>query len=372
VPVTVTNPDGDSATRSDLFAYYLGALSFNSNAYVVGQLPTGVAAADFDRDGKIDLATANAVSNTISLLAGNGDATFKAATTVITPGNGLFGVAAGQLTDGDDYPDLVAISAVSNQLLIFLNDNTGSFKAAVPYSVGIYPVAVAVAQLDGKGGVDVVTLNQSGNSVSVLLGIGDGTFAKAVDYPVHASPFGLVIADFNGDQKLDIAASNQTSQDVSVLLGQGDGTFVGPQGSSVGAFASGLAASDADGDGRMDLEVATRNGGAGLAVLRGNGDGTFQPALPYTTGGPNGSFALAVGDFNLDALVDVVADAATNVSVLLGDGTGAFSSPSHYGSVMSGSFEALVVADFDGDGKPDVAGPSAADSTLVVLHNTSQ
>jgi hypothetical protein len=155
------------------------------------------------------------------------------------------------------------------------------------------------------------------------------------------------------------------SGEVAVLLGNGDGTFQSAVSYSSGTgSASSVTVSDLNGDGKLDLVV----GGfpVALGVLLGNGDGTFQPAVTYSPGGGEGNIAIAVGDVNGDAKPDIiVSEASSNggflgpglIAVLLGNGDGTFKPAVTYDSGGRGA-GGVVVADVNGDGKPDVIAAS--------------
>ncbi|MFQ6421331.1 MULTISPECIES: FG-GAP repeat domain-containing protein [unclassified Bacillus (in: firmicutes)] len=136
----------------------------------VGQTPVGIASADFNGDGKLDLVVANEFSQNISVLLGNGDGTFQSAV---------------------NYP-------------------VGT--------VGSFPLFVTVADFNNDGLLDLAVGNLGTNNISVLLGNGDGTFQAAVNFEVGQSPEVIIAADFNNDGAIDIAVPNYESNNVSVLL----------------------------------------------------------------------------------------------------------------------------------------------------------
>jgi hypothetical protein len=223
-----------------------------------------------------------------------------------------------------------------------------SFLPAVTYLTGGgNPYSVAVADVNADGKLDLVVANGNGGepgTVGVLLGNGNGTFK-----PVHLYGSGgnqaasIAVADVNGDGKPDVIVTNTSnSNNIGVLLGNGDGTF-----RRVVTYSSGggdpwsVAVADVNGDGKLDLLVANEcavnsvscsEGSVG--VLLGNGDGTFRPAVMYSSGGPNfyNPVSLSVADFNHDGKLDLVvtnacgtsSDCSENgsVGVLLGNGDG--------------------------------------------------
>jgi hypothetical protein len=180
-------------------------------------------------------------------------------------------------------------------------------------------------------------------------------------------PVSVATGDFNGDGKLDLAVANITAG-VSVLLGNGDGTFQVPVNYAAGLSSFSVAVGDFNGDGKLDLVVTNENSN-NVSVLLGNGDGTFQPHVDYGTG--SCPISVAVGDFNGDGRLDVaVANSARNggtssVSILLGKGDGTFETAANYGTGTNPV--SVAVGDFNGDGKLDLATANITTNNVSVL-----
>jgi len=242
--------------------------------------------------------------------------------------------------------------------------------------------SVAVADLNGDGKPDLVVANYSSSTVGVLLGNGDGTFQAVVTY--DTGKYGadsVAIADVNGDGKPDLLVANSCYPycgpgAVSVLLGNGDGTFqAAVTYDSGGYFATSVAVADVNGDGKPDLLVANWDSN-NVGVLLGNGDGTFQTAVSYSSGGLY-PYSVAVADVNGDGRPDIViANCVTTsycfsgnsgtVGVLLGNGDGTFQAVVTYGSGGNDTTSAAV-ADVNGDGKPDIVVTNESSGTVGVL-----
>jgi hypothetical protein len=195
------------------------------------------------------------------------------------------------------------------------------------------------------------------------------SFATAVPYGSGGNgPNAVAVADVNRDGIPDLVVANWctdstcVASSVGVLLGKGDGTFqpAVPYGSG-GLYADSVAVADVNGDGKADIVVGTCGfpkvlscvaSGGKAGVLLGNGDGTFQPAVTYTLGG-SGATSVAVADVNGDGKPDLLVATGSAVGVLLGNGDGTFQTVTKY---SSGGLTALsvAVADVNGDAKPDL------------------
>jgi hypothetical protein len=221
--------NASSNTISVLLGNGKGGFTAVSKSPTTGSEPATIISADFNGDGIPDLATANLTGNTITILLGNGDGTFTQATnSPIAVGNGPVRVAEGDF-NGDGIPDLAIANSADNTVSILLGNGNGTFKQAPgsPFFVGTDPTSVAVGDFNGDGKPDLAVVNFSDETVSILIGNGDGTFTPAPGSPVSAgfSSYTLALADFNGDGIVDLAVTNIDSYQVQILLGNGDGTF---------------------------------------------------------------------------------------------------------------------------------------------------
>jgi hypothetical protein len=207
--------------------------------FPVGVRLRAVAVADFNKDGKPDLAVVNSrpfstFQNSVSVLLGNGNGSFQPAitTNIQNSGQGLpLSFAVGDFNN-DGLPD-VALKTPSSPTIpaveVLLGNGDGSFQPNHQIlGVGQTPLSVAVGDFDGNGALDLVTSNSTSGTLSLLLGNGDGSFRPRLDLAVGAAPRAVAVGDFNGDGRLDLVAAQQLSDTVSVLLGHGNGTFAPP------------------------------------------------------------------------------------------------------------------------------------------------
>jgi FG-GAP-like repeat/FG-GAP repeat len=380
-------PQSASAPASSTIVF-LPAVPYGSG----GDGAHSTAAADFNGDGKVDLAVANFDSNTVGVLLGSGDGTFKPAVTYNSGGDPTLVVEAD--VNGDGRPDLVVANYNSSTVGVLLGNGDGTFQTVATYaSGGNLAWSVAVADVNGDNRLDLLVTNQCVNvsdcahsSVGVLLGNGDGTFQAVVTYDSGGvSALSVAAADVNADDKSDLLVANLNTGTIGVLLGNGDGTFQAATSyNSGGAGPYSLVVADLNGDRKPDLVVANSDSNT-VSVLLGNGDGTFQAAVSYASGGSSDR-SVAVADVNGDGKPDLMVANACAVSncasgvvgVLLGNGDGTFEAAVTY---LSGGFAAqwVAVADVNADGRPDLlianCGPNGATFcgsgvVAVLLNNT--
>jgi hypothetical protein len=382
VSVLLGNGDGTFQT----------AVSYGSG----GNEAFSVAVADVNGDGKPDVvvsnwcvSSSNCTNGSVSVLLGNGDGTFQTAVSYSSGGNGVRNLAVADV-NGDGKPDVVVANwcvsssnCANASVSVLLGNGDGTFQTAVSYgSGGAFAFSVAVGDMNGDGKPDLVVINEctsnsncTNGSVSVLLGNGDGTFQTAVSYGSGGEDaYGVAVQDVNGDGKPDLLVTNEcasnsncTNGSVSVLLGNGDGTFqTAVSYGSGGEDAYGVTVADVNGDGKPDVVVANLCGSnsnctnGSVSVLLGNGDGTFQTAVSYSSDGES-SFSVAVADVNGDGKPDVVVAnvcsasgcGSGSASVLLGNGNGTFQGAASY-SAGGQNASSVAVADVNGDGKPDM------------------
>lgn len=410
-------------------------LGDGTGGFTFGQVPTAgtepmaIDTADLNHDGLADLIVLNRNSDSIAVLIGQGAGKFAAARSFPSGSSGStpMGLALADI-NSDGKVDVVVANSRSNDASVLLGDGQGNFAPPRAFVSEQEPQGVTAADVNGDNIPDVLTVNRGNQTpnVGVLLGIGDGSLVGVEDVVTEPSPTALVTgdvnndgladiivselpppqstsgfvlviaadrtvgfapptvlrtagdavgvaaADFNADGVLDIAALNKSSNNVSVFLGQAAGGFGAKHDYPVGGGATALVAGDWNRDGRADLAVARQGSGSSGAVdiLLANADGSFRSPTPFPVG--QSPVAIDFGDFNKDGKRDlVVANSVSNdVSVLIGNGDGTFQPATAIAN--SGGPRGIAVADFDRDGADDFAVAVSINSHVNVFYGNGQ
>ncbi len=410
--VTVTTQPGNVRV---LLGNGDGTLQPASVGYATGgNVRTQPVVDDFNNDGVPDVIVSDLEFSFI-YLQGYGDGSFRSALNYYAgPGGGFHpngvGIASGDF-NGDGIADIVTgnfNNSSATGITVFLSNPDGSMQAGVPYNPPGSTILqfVGVADFNGDKKLDIAATNSANlmtcnkqpcGVVEIFTGNGDGTFVMnppPATYPTGQtstdstrSALGVVVGDFNGDGWPDLAVVNNysgTSADVGILLNDGTGKFLPPVNYSLSVLATEITAADLNGDGKLDLVVplygTSTMPGTQVAVLMGNGDGTFKAESDVALG-MNNPYAAAVGDLNGDNKADLavtVEDQTTfkqGIAVAFGNGDGTFQAATLVPSTLqNAAFDNpnpgyVKMVDLNGDRHLDLVYSNTKFGTVGVLYN---
>jgi hypothetical protein len=359
-----------------------------------GSAPRAVAIADFNGDGRPDIATANQAANNVSVMlnqtAPGGGLAFTATTFVV--GDTPLAIAVGDV-NGDGRADIAVADYVDGSAAVLVNNMgpgaiTPLFAPAVSFAATGNCSGIAIGDLNADGKADLAVSNASANTVSLLLnttgGGGPPTFAAAVSQDALTAPLGVTMGDLNGDGRADIVVAGSGSGALAVLRSTSapgatalDRTqsFNSP---AAGSLPRAVAIGDFNGDGNPDLAVANGSGNVVSVVMNTTPHAVHPASLraPVAFPGPAVGRLMAIADFNRDGRLD--AAAATNtgtVDVFLNTtlpnaGTPSFATVEPFNATVVSSTLSAIAADFNGDGRPDLAVGDAEGAVSVLISIT--
>jgi FG-GAP-like repeat len=340
-------------------------------------LPELIVAADFNEDGKLDLAVNVTGFDNVAILNGDGQGNFTLKEHVETD-TLPHGLAVGDV-NGDHHLDLVSINEWGYDIRINLGDGRGGFIGAGELNGDGDPIRIAVADLNNDGNLDLIANAPTEGKVLIYFGQGHGSFSNsALELEDLPKDYSFAVGDLNHDGNADLVIiKDDRGAKAVVFLGDGTGNFTKANEFAVNTLASAVVLVDLNHDGKLDILLggagAENHTGMSLSSYLGDGAGNFTSGQinDLGTGAMEGAMGLA--DFNEDGNLDVAFPVvfsqgkthSTSVLVFLGDGNGKFT-PGQTITAGSGPHSAAA-ADFNGDGHVDLAVTNRNDGTVLIL-----
>lgn len=384
VDVTVDNKDGSSAAiLTKGFRYVIGTPAFTAANANIAQMntsgPRSIALIDIIGQGYPSIVTAMGMANSASTPALQGvnvipnttaaptanAPTFVATQGIPTTGANVIQTAVGDM-DGNGQMDVVATNATTNSVTVIQRMAAGNpTLVQIPMATGGFnsPAYVVVGDFDKDGKVnDIAVTNQGNGTVSVLKNNGNMTYSQVAGSPFNLTtgatgyvPFGIDVGDFDGDGRPDVVVGNNGANTfIRVILNKANGAALqAPIANSTANNQNIVKVGDFDGDGKLDFISVARLATGVVTFYKGDGAGGFTKGATVNVGmNPE---AAAVGDLNLDGILDLVVPnfGSTNMHWMTGKGDGTFNAPVMVNSAVQTNDAAI--ADFNKDGRPDIA-----------------
>ncbi|MBK7406547.1 MAG: VCBS repeat-containing protein [Phycisphaerales bacterium] len=265
-------------------------------------LVSGLATADFDRDGHLDLLYGDPTNGRAGLLYGLGDGSFSFPSLIVVE-PGATWVSTGDF-NGDSWPDAAISNATAGTVTILLNNGAGAIAPAQSIAVGANPGPVISARIDADGAPDLACTLQDDNLLAILANNGAGGFTLDRTLGTDARPVGVAAGDFDGDGRTDLATANRDGRSISVFRQTAQGVF-GSALLGTGLQYTAIESADIDGDGLDDLALSN-DINAGLTLMLGRpGADPLLDRIYALAGGAND---LAIGDFTGDGRPDLASN----------------------------------------------------------------
>ena len=363
---------GDSPIRSP---------RFRTVSIPVGRGPRWISVADVNHDGNADILVANADSETVTVLLGNGAGEFHEATgSPFAAGHLPNDIAIADM-NSDGHPDLILANHQSPYLRILLGDGKGAFHLAPGSPIDVHsnphPHGVVVADFNSDGKPDAATDSWAENKIELLLGDGKGGLITPGRYfPVGHRPYErLRSADFNHDGIPDIVTTNLDDGTVSILLGDGKGGFRNAPGSPfpAGAKPWQLSITDLNGDGNADLAIIpyqrdiTSPSENAVTLLLGDGRGSFRPmhGSPLSLRECQGPNSISAGNLDGEGEPAIAVACAESRTMMLFErqGSGLFTASS---IPIAGGWGSIAIAKLTQAHQGEIVTADADNGTITI------
>ncbi|MBV9927251.1 MAG: VCBS repeat-containing protein [Acidobacteria bacterium] len=379
------SPSAAAAANGCSAADFKAPVNLNLGVQQFTAAPSDIALADFNGDGRTDVALLHTgqsgVRPKLLVALDNGAGGYTPVTPITYSFDSpLYRLVAADFNK-DGRADLAVVGTLtqpfSHILSISLSNPDGSPGAPTNYTSASMqnPYDLAAADFNNDGNLDLVTVNGGSQNYTILFGNGAGGFTFTAQQAVGTRFDHVAVGDFNGDSKPDLAITDFDDKRLVILRNNDNGVFGVTQTVALNGAPDNVVAGDFNGDGKADLVVANQLtvGGnlptddSSVGVLLNDGTGNFNAPAYYKVGATPRD--LVTADFDGDSKLDLaVANGSSSntqaaaVYVLSGDGAGAFSNPAIFN--FPGAHTAIAAADLDKDGRTDIAGVISTISSI--------
>lgn len=366
--IAVLNSGGNSIS----LMFGKGKNSFNDAETIMGICisPNGLISADFNSDGKMDLAVSCGNSNTaaIEILLGVGNGTFQASQSILLDvAENIPKALIAADFNNDGKLDIALTSAGAGVVAVRFGNGDGSFQSAQIYSVGLSPVAIGDADLNKDGKLDLLVANAQSDNVSVLMNNGSGLFLTAVNYD-SVNPVAFAVADFNNDSFKDIAVVNASNSSVGLFINDQTGSFNAGVDLGVGGSPNSIVAVDFNKDGNMDLFISNGDDN-NLTEIDGLGTGIFQS--PTNISVVTNPIFMTASDLDMDTITDLIVLGNQDhvMQILPGQNPQGQNYTLGYKTDVDLGANSIATGDFDRDGYSDIAVVNSISKSVNILRS---
>jgi len=327
----------------------------------------GAYGGDINDDGFSDITVVNEISDDVRVFLNDGSGGYSNFTIYPFAGGGVPSPNEGADFNSDGKIDMAVGASQSNQVRVILNNGTGGFNPPASYTTGSNNRGVAVLDLNGDGHDDIATSNWGASKVYKLLNNGNGTFAAAVEIETGSSgEFACASGDANNDGILDLFVGALNSQDMILLLGDGNGGLVYSTTVNSGGETWMIATGDINLDGNIDVACAN-SGNDNASVIFGDGMGGLSDPVIYPT--PSYPIAMDLGDIDGDGDLEMVTSSygGAEFRVFENDGSGNYINSQDYPAITAAS--CMTLNDRNNDGVMDLTGIDEIADIIILFES---
>ena len=344
--------------------------------------PCSVAIADFNRDNRLDIVTANSGKDNIMIFFQNTNGLFVNETIYSTNiGSNPYSIAVANLNN-DQFTDIIVANYGTNNIGLFFGKENGIFHEQITLSTGnSRPLFLTVNDLNNDNKQDIVVVHYGTNSIGIFFGHGNGTFQKEVFYTTgyDSIPYSLVIADFNHDKYLDIGVANYGTNEIMIFFGYVNGSFINSTrySTNINSHPCSISTGDFNNDNFTDIVVAN-SGTNSIGIFFGYGNGTFKQQWIYTIGIGIGIESLpsyvTTADINQDNQTDIIIIDSENsfIHILPGYGNGTFSNLTTFVNDKQTQSFSSAIADLNNDNQLDLVISNYGTDDILILSGYSK
>jgi len=321
--------------------------------------PEHVIVDDFNNDNHCDIIFTSSYLQYFGIYLGNGNGTFREKIITEIGDYDLNSIAKGDFNN-DSRLDIVL---VYDDVGIYLGDGNGNFKLSTLYTKDDSSElqSVAVDDFNRDNILDLVITYDRSNTIDIYIGYGNGTFKKSLTYKLRkkSRPISVVVNDINHDKIVDLIVVDRTWNCLAILFGNGNGTFKNAIYISTGPEPFRIATGDINNDTWIDIVVAYNDRDILVLFNYDDNNGTFLSQRIYSTGPETDPYNIILADLNNDKILDIAVsdygDGNGHISVFFGYGNGNFTLMTSYSTGWNSDPRMIGVCDFNHDNLLDLA-----------------
>ena len=341
-----------------------------------GLYPIALATSDFNNDGKLDVVFFSQANNSLFMLPGNGNGTFRA---LIRSRLSYTSISLERIAVGDfnldNKLDIAFTDSYATSMSVLFGSGNGTFGNLRRFSTGSasYPYGIAIGYINHDNYSDIVIADRMYDKLTIYLGNRSGNFSaqQVLSTGKETAPYSISVIDVNDDNHSDIIVINYYDRNIGIFLGYGNGTFDEQKTffTGGGIYPCYMTLDDLNNDSKQDIVFSTT--GKTIGIMYGYGNGSFREKIKYKAESIETISPVIIKDFNNDGHLDIIYGqiGPYGVGLLVGDGNENFHVQTIFSTTFQGEVTEIIVGDFNTDGYQDIIAADSASGSMNLLLN---